>query len=104
VSADQPPDIRFSVGSVRSVGIEDPKECWNVRVKQPDLVLTKERQEILRFLIRYDEFDFDCLGPRELEEPALVQDVVTTEPGHRPERRAATNAVLAGLLQEPLPH
>ena len=84
--------------------MEDPKHCWNPGVEQAHLVLMKEREEILRFLIRDDEFNFYRQCPRELEELALVQHVVATEPGHRPECRAATDASLVGLLQEPLPH
>jgi hypothetical protein len=60
-------------------------------------------KELLRFLGRDDELYFDRESPGELEEPRLVEDVVSTEARHGFERRAATDAELIALLEQPLP-
>jgi len=84
--------------------MEDPECCRNPGVEQAHLVLMQEREQILRFLIRDDEFNLYRQRPLGLEQPALVQHVVAAEAGRRPERRAATDAALIGFLQEPFPH
>jgi hypothetical protein len=54
---------------------------------------------LLRFLVRYDEFDLHRQGTRKLKELGFIQLVMPSESGHGAERRAAVNAELIRLYQ-----
>jgi hypothetical protein len=63
----------------------------------------QQLEELLRLLGRYNELYLDRESPCELEEARLVQDVMAAEASHCLESRAAANAELVALLEQPFP-
>ncbi len=64
----------------------------------------KKIEQLLRFRIRHDEFNFDDGGSGKVQQLLLGNLVMPAETGHRLEGRAAADAELVGLNQQPFPN
>ena len=63
-----------------------------------------QRQQPFRLFVGDDEFDLHCKRAGQFEEVRFVQHVMPSESRHGLERRAAADAELVRLLQQPFPY
>src|SRR5271169_111241 len=65
-------------------------------------LLAQQVEKPLGLLVANDELDLDGHVGREIEEMLLVQDAMAPEPSNGAKCRAARDAELLGLLEQPL--
>src|SRR4029077_14066402 len=85
-------------------GIDDSEGRRDTGVEHAQTSGLHALQQLLGFSLGHDELDLHGKRTGQLEECALVQQVVAAESGHGTERRTATHAERVGLLEQPFPY
>src|SRR6185437_2678657 len=83
--------------------IDHAKAGGNAGVEQWNIFLMDQGEKLLRFLVGDDKFDLHGERTRKLEELRFTQLVMPPESGHGAKRRAAVDAELIRLYEQPFP-
>src|SRR5579859_2302566 len=98
---------RLSIGCyyrrIEFMYIDHAEARRDLRVEERDPFSVNQIEQLLRLVIRHDEFDFNDGRSAELQWLGFGELVVASEPLHGPKRRAAANVELVAMDEQPFP-
>src|SRR5208283_4653990 len=102
-------DLAASAGGTRGgwVGrrrIDHAEARRYIRVEKRHLFPVEQIEQLLRFCICHDEFNFDDRRSGKVQQLLLSKLVMPAEASHRLKGRAPADAELVGLYQQPFPN